>query len=495
MHCKDTCMIVDLREGQNLAEITNMIAVLSAAGWKTRISLKEYGGETLKLAKQAADQGFDAIIGYGGDGTLNQVVNGVMNVGGKNIVGVIPGGTANEWAGEISVPGDHVKAALTLVNSDVRKVDLGHVSVEGLSFSGTTQTEDNNSANATTKGKESKKKKKKLSARAKPYFLLMAGLGIDAAVIAHTSKSLKYHMGRLAFDVAAAKELPQQQSFSIEIQSTDKNGNIERWQGEALQVIVANTRRYANMVQITSDAYLDDGLLDVCVITGGSAIKTIGQLTSLFLRHKPDPTTSKFFHGAQISIRVPASIRMQLDGNAVDVQDYLDKSEQEALQQVEDPHQVMVNYLFVSEPHALRMAIPRTYDDTLFQNHRVADETKHKHNGTQANGVQAASVHPQPPSSEQIEALVKDGYTVTVVGSVPDPAKSQTYIIAGNMRKQNNDETVPVAVRVNGNAVTVKRTGEYLAANELEQLQEGAEIVVKGKKNKRGVIRATHVIV
>jgi hypothetical protein len=325
----------------------------------------------------------------------------------------------------------------------------------------------------------------------------MAGLGIDAAVIANTSKSLKYHMGRLAFDVAAAKELPRQQPFSIEIQSVDKNGNIERWQGEALQVIVANTRRYANMVQITSDAYLDDGLLDVCVITGGSALKTMEQLTSLFLRHKPDPTTSKFFHGARISIRVPASIRMQLDGNAVDLQDYLDKSEQEALQQVEDPHQVMVNYLFVSEPHALRMAIPRTYDDTLFQNHRVAEqpETKHKHNGTQANGVQAEPVQPQPPSSEQIEALVKDGYTVTVVGSVPDPARSQTYIIAGNIRKQNNDEIVPVAVRVNGNAVTVKRTGEHLSSNELERLQEGAEIVVKGKRNKRGVIRATHVIV
>jgi YegS/Rv2252/BmrU family lipid kinase len=494
MHCKDTCLIVDLREGQNLAEITNMIAVLSAAGWKTTISLKEYGGETLKLARQAAEQGYDAIIAYGGDGTLNQVVNGVMDVGGKNIVGVIPGGTANEWAGEIAVPGDHVKAALTLVNSDMRKVDLGHMSVEGLSFPGTTQTGDNNSTNTTAKGK---KKKKKLSARAKPYFLLMAGLGIDAAVIANTSKSLKYHIGRLAFDVAAAKELPRQQPFSIEIQSVDKNGNIERWQGEALQVIVANTRRYANMVQITSDAYLDDGLLDVCVITGGSPIKTMEQLTSLFLRHKTDPTTSKFFHGARISIRVPASIRLQLDGNAVDLQDYLDKSEQEALRQVEDPHQVMVNYLFASEPHALRMAIPRTYDDTLFQNHRVAEqpETNHKHNGTQANGAQAEPAHSQPPSSEQIEALVKDGYSVTVVGSVPDPARSQTYIIAGSIRKQNNDEIVPVAVRVNGNAVTVKRTGEYLSSDELERLQEGTEIVVKGKRNKRGVIRATHVIV
>ena len=89
------------------------------------------------------------------------------------------------------------------------------------------------------------------------------------------------------------------------------------------------------------------------------------------------------------------------------------------------------------------------------------------HHDAAQNGVQAEPAHSESPSSEQIEALVKDGYPVTVVGSVPDPAKSQTYIIAGNMHKQNNDETVPVAVRVNGNAVTVKRTGEHVSSHEL----------------------------
>ncbi len=489
MHCKDACLIVDLREGQNLAEITNMIAVLSAAGWKTDIALKVYGGETLKLARKATKQGYDAIIAYGGDGTLNQVINGVMAVGGKSIVGVIPGGTANEWAGEISVPGDHVDAALTLVNSDMRKVDLGHVSVESLSFPDTAQTQGNAPAKDTAKGKRSKKKKK-LSAQARPYFLLMAGLGIDAAVIAKTSKPLKQHIGRLAFDVAAVKELPRQQPFAVEIQATDKNGNTERWQGEAVQIIIANTRRYANMIEVTSDAYLDDGMLDVCVITSGSPVKTMEQLTSLFLRHKPDAATSKFFHGAQISIQVPASIHLQLDGNAVDLQDYLDKSEQEALQQVPDPHEVMVNYQFNAEPHALRMAIPRTYDDALFQHHHVAEKPEAQH-----NGAQAEANYPQPPAEAQIEALTRDGYKVTVVGGVPDPAKPHTYIIAGNMHKQNNDETEPVAVRVDGEAATIKRSGEYLSLTSLEQLQKGTDIVVTGKKSKRGVIRAAHVIV
>ncbi len=95
---RKACIVVDLRTGQHVANIPDLIAVLSAAGWKTGIALKEYGGETFQLAKKAATQGYDLVIGYGGDGTLNDVVNGVMSAGGKNLVGDIPGGTFNEWS-------------------------------------------------------------------------------------------------------------------------------------------------------------------------------------------------------------------------------------------------------------------------------------------------------------------------------------------------------------------------------------------------------------
>src|SRR6266705_2287062 len=142
MKCKKACLVINPRAGQNLAKLTDVMAVLSAAGWKTDIAIKEYGGHTMELATRAAEKNYDLVIAYGGDGTLNQVVNGVMNVKGQHsIVGLIPGGTANVWAGEISVPGDPVKAALTLVDSDVRKVDIGHVEVEEVAFPDAPQDE------------------------------------------------------------------------------------------------------------------------------------------------------------------------------------------------------------------------------------------------------------------------------------------------------------------------------------------------------------------
>ena len=97
--------------------------------------------------------------------------------------------------------------------------------------------------------------------------MLTAGLGIDAAVISHTSKSLKQRIGRFAFDIAAAKELPEQHAFPVEIGVGDKHKDSQQvWHGEALQLVLGNTRRYADVVELTPDAYIDDGVLDLCVI-------------------------------------------------------------------------------------------------------------------------------------------------------------------------------------------------------------------------------------
>jgi len=210
MKCKRASLVINPRAGENLAKLSGVLAVFAAAGWRTDLALKEYGGQSMDLAARAAEAGSDLVIAYGGDGTLNQVVNGVMHAKGQHsIVGLIPGGTANVWAGEINMPGDPVKAALTLVDSDARKVDLGHVEVEDVAFPNTPQDDHHQ------QGKQSRKKNAKATSKAKHHFLLMAGLGIDAAVMGHVSKSLKYQVGALAVGVSAAEELPKQNRFPM----------------------------------------------------------------------------------------------------------------------------------------------------------------------------------------------------------------------------------------------------------------------------------------
>jgi diacylglycerol kinase family enzyme len=428
------------------------------------------------------------VIGYGGDGTLNDVVNGVMAAGGKSLVGDIPGGTFNEWAGTISVPENPVKAALTIVNSDTRKVDLGHVALEGLTF-----------PNQTGELKTGKKiqKKPKTSPKTRQYFLLHVGMGIDAAIMAHISKPLKYHFGRLAFDLSAIKELPEQHPFPVEVQALDETGHVDiRWQGEAWQVIVSKTPYYAGSVDVAPGAHLDDGLLNVCVITASNPIRTIEQALSLLARHKLDKTTTQYFRGAHLSISVPASIGMQIDGSVVKLEDFLNKAENDALKQVNDAGQVIVNYRFDAEPRALQMAIPRTYNGPLFEksthagNPQVTSSQQRNSSAPTAwhNGKRPGKVLQE--NQKRIEALQEQGYKVTVIGVVPNPGKTNTYLIAGSHKKQSTDETEIFGIRVDDRTLILDRAGQQVSPAIVLELQEGEEIMVDGKKNKRYVMQA-----
>ena len=507
MRYKNVCLIINPRDGQNMARINDVLAVFSAACWKTDMLLKTYCGQTMELATQAAKQDYDLIVSYGGDGTLNQVINGVKNVKGKSIVGLLPGGTVNEWAGEVQIPGDPVKAALALVKSNVREVDLGHVAVQSLIY-----PDEIEGTQKQTKSKTKKRNTEKGSTKAPHNFLMMAGLGIDAAVIGQTSNSLKRRIGPLAFDISAAKEVVQHQPFHLEIRGGKHEDHI-LWQGEALQVIVANTRRYANIVEVAPDAYLDDGVFDVCVITKGNPLTTMRQISAVLVQHRLDDEDENIrrFRGAHFSIRVPASILLHLDGSIVRLKDYLSKSECKILEQ-HSSKDIQVSYSFDAMPRAIQMAIPETYDNTLFEGKRHLDssdasmeETGDREDVTATEGKgnkqgkQTAQSQGQGSSASESAQALLDGAdgarNVTVVGGVANVNKKKFAIIAGNTMKQSTGEMRPVAVRSDKKTIIVNVEGEHGSPEMMEKLSEGSRIVVKGKKSRRGVIRATHILV
>jgi YegS/Rv2252/BmrU family lipid kinase len=505
MQCKKVCLVVNPRDGQNFAKIADILAVFSAAGWNTDIVLKEYAGHTMELAADAAKKGYDLVIAYGGDGTLNQVVNGVMDANGKgrkgqhSVVATVPGGTVNEWAAEISLPQDPVKAALALLNSDVRKIDLGYVAVRGLTF-----------PDAAQNGQQTKGKREKGSSRARHHFLLMAGLGIDAAIVDQVNKTLKHKLGVVAVGLTAAQTLPEQHPFPVEVRAGDDEGVL--WRGEALQVVIGNTRRYADYVEITPNAYIDDGIIDVCVITAGTPLSTMQQITSLLLRRKPDNLTAEYFSGPRLNISVPASIKLQLDGTTVKLKDYLGKSERKALEQSGDLEHVIVHYRFDAMPRALQIAVPHNYNNALFEksasqgkshataqeqtdkaksettSHQETAETTHQHDDKSSEEV-------RQKSRELVDALLEQGREVTVIGVSPNLDNEHTYVIAGKSPKRSTGEIRPVAVCIDNNTTIIRSTGEHVPADAVQELLEGKKIVVDGRKSRRSVIHATRAVI
>lgn len=505
MKRKRASLIINPRAGQNLTQLSALLAILAAAGWKTKLALKEYGGQTMALAQKAAESGSERVIAYGGDGTLNQVVNGVMHTQKRqSIVGLIPGGTANVWASEIGVPGDPVDAALALIDSEARKVDVGRIAVEGLTSP--TQAQDELSRQS----KKTCKKRAKASSKARQHFLLMAGLGIDAAIMSHVSKPLKYRVGPLAVGVSTARELPAQHPFPVEIRAGGADSEGIHWKGEALQVVVGNTRLYADIVQMTPDAYIDDGILDVCVITAGNPLTTMQQIASLLLRHQPDNLTAEHFQGAPFLLSVPASVALQLDGSAMKLKDYLSKTERKALARADESKEMMVTYRFDAMPHALPMAIPRAYKGALFETSEVADDQQTEtaqasaetgadreaeRKDEQQQEVVQRSEEEQQENLEQIEALLEQGRKVRVAGVSAIPAQQETYILAGNTTKQSTGEDRPVAIRVDARTLVRKKTGEDLPLQVVSTLRAGDTLIVAGKKRKRGIIEARQIVI
>ncbi|HEX3532974.1 MAG TPA: YegS/Rv2252/BmrU family lipid kinase [Gemmatimonadaceae bacterium] len=484
MKCKTAYLIINPGLGKKINALTAIIAVLSAAGWKIDTVIKEYGGHTRRLARKAAAAGYDLVIGFGGDGTLNQVVNGVMAAEQPGCsVGVIPGGTANVWAHEMGMSEDPVKASLLLVNSDERKVDVGYVAIDSF---------------PSGPGKEEQQKEQRQARRGRHHFLLMAGLGIDAAIMRQVPTSLKERIGKLAVALVAVKTLPSQHAFPIEVWASDEGEEKMRWRGEALQVIVGNTRRYGNLGEVTPNALIDDGALDVCIITAGNPLSTIEQILSILLNRNPRNRRSEYFRGSQFWIKAPASIDLQLDGSRVKLDDSA-VPERTEHGEAQNREARFVTYRFDAFPRALSVAIPCTYDGELFENGPAKEsargrEEERRNQAASRTGERTPSDTPHH-DPRALHALLAQGRKVTVVGVGPNPHRNTTYVVAGMVSERKTEASKPVAVRINHNTRLISSTGAELPISYATRLQEKTVIVVEGKQNKRGVIRAKRVVV
>ncbi len=187
-------------------------------------------GDARKLAAVAVQDGFESIIAAGGDGTLNEVLNGMGDVpeGFKLArIGVLPLGTVNVLARELGIPTKPEAAWAVLRRGNERLIDLPHVE------SGV--------------GENCKR----------TYFAQLAGAGLDARAIELVDWSLKKKVGPLAYIAAGLKALGEEQTSLL---VSDGTRSVR---GEL--VLVGNGRLYGGDFYMFPNASLTDGKLNVCV--------------------------------------------------------------------------------------------------------------------------------------------------------------------------------------------------------------------------------------
>jgi diacylglycerol kinase (ATP) len=194
-----------------------------------KLSLTKRAGEAETLARVAFRAGCDYIIAAGGDGTLNEVINGIASPHPIRRVrlGIVPLGTANDFARSMKLPArvenniDILRAKQTVL------VDLGRVT-----------------------GKRTR------------YFINVSAGGFSGAVDEKLTPQIKSTWGPLAYLRSAAAALPKLRAYHTTVIFDD----VKRWEGELYNIVIANGQFVAGGLPIAPDASVRDGLLDVLLV-------------------------------------------------------------------------------------------------------------------------------------------------------------------------------------------------------------------------------------
>ncbi|MFA4964250.1 MAG: diacylglycerol kinase family protein [Thermoleophilia bacterium] len=217
-------------------DVPLMIAALRAMGYEVDERHTEAVGGGTDLARAAVKEGFDLVCAIGGDGTVNETINGLA--GSDLPLAIVPTGTVNVLAMELGIPLDPPDAVRLLEAGTVSWIDLGRANER--------------------------------------YFGLMAGVGMDAAVVASLNPVLKKALKEAAFAVQGVASYLTRDEPRFRVTCEDRVV-------EGYFAVFGNSSNYGGAFGITPLADMRDGLLDVCVLTDKSFLSTAWYWTAALL--------------------------------------------------------------------------------------------------------------------------------------------------------------------------------------------------------------------
>ena len=253
---------------------------LRARGWEVSLETTAAPGDATDLARRAAARGLSVVVACGGDGTIHEVVNGLA--GGEAALAAIPGGTANVWAGDARLPRRPLEAARVIDGGRRRRLDLGLIEWE---------------ANG---GRKAQRR----------YFLLMAGVGLDAHIVARVDQRRKRRLGAAAYILTGALEAFRYRSQPVELVLDGR----ERLSLRLGWMLAGNTRCYGGVTRITSRALADDGLLDVLIFPGYDLLRAAAYGLAIVARRHHGAPGVTYRRAAEIAVAGPTPLPVQADG-------------------------------------------------------------------------------------------------------------------------------------------------------------------------------------
>jgi diacylglycerol kinase (ATP) len=260
------------------------------------LKLTQSAGDATRLAAEAVGEGFDLIVAAGGDGTVNEVLNGIgraPNGFARAALGVLPLGTVNVFARELRLPRRLQDAWAVLQRGKVATIDVGVVERGGAETSGGELRTLNLEPGIQNPNRR--------------YFAQLAGAGLDARAIELVDWRLKQRIGPLAYVWAGLQALCESKP-----ELTVRAGGIEL---RGKLVLIGNGRLYGGDFATVPAARLDDGLLDVCVFPQVNGWTLLRCALPLLLAQRLPESVVRRVQSAQFTVSCERAAAIELDGD------------------------------------------------------------------------------------------------------------------------------------------------------------------------------------
>ncbi|MGI8518719.1 MAG: diacylglycerol/lipid kinase family protein [Acidimicrobiia bacterium] len=272
--------------------------VLDQSGIDYRPTLTEGPGHAMEAARAAVEQGERFVVAVGGDGTVSEVVNGLMEAAGEPgegaVLGVVAAGSGCDFARTFDLPADAAGAAARLLDDRL----WGTLDVGRVSFTATDGT-----------------------ARSR-WFVNIAEVGLGADSL-RTAIRLPRWLGPAVYRLAAAREIARHRPWQavIELRGLAAAGNHPRelvLDGPLSILVVANCRYFGGGLMVAPEAGPGDGLFDVqvAVATRPEALRLMQKMATG--SHVPSDRI-KEFRAASITLDGPVSMAVEADGESLGV--------------------------------------------------------------------------------------------------------------------------------------------------------------------------------
>lgn len=260
-------------KGRPVLSESKIVAMFRSHGLDCEVLFTSRAGDGKSIARKVAEHGYGPVVAAGGDGTVNEVANGLA--GTRVPMGILPLGTVNVLARELKIPLELEGAVRTIAKGKPRDIDLGF-----------------------TNGR---------------YFTLMAGFGFDAEVVGSVLQPVKDVIGASAYIFKGLEMLLKYEPSHVTLEMPE-----ETYRAEAFLVIAANASTYTYNLKISSHVSLSDGKMDILVFERpiSDKIGFIHQVTDMLVNRHLQHKAIKYFCTTSVSIRSNPPIMAQIDGDA-----------------------------------------------------------------------------------------------------------------------------------------------------------------------------------